>query len=221
LSRALKPGDLLPEGQLIAELKVSRTVLREAIKVLTAKGLVESKPRIGTRVRPRNQWNLLDPDILAWQRENGLDEQFIRKLAEVRRILEPMAAKLAAERASEEEIKLLEESYEKLAATVVNSEAFVDADMQLHFGILTACHNEILEQMGVAIREALQVSRKITVELPGASASSLPLHKAVVEAIRERDAPGAKRAMERLVERVENDINRFFQKTDPHPPLST
>jgi DNA-binding FadR family transcriptional regulator len=104
----LKPGDLLPEGELIAELDISRTVLREAIKVLGAKGLVEARPRIGTKVSPRSHWRLMDPDVLAWQTEYGFDELFLRNLAEVRSLIEPGAARLAAERASEEEIAILD-----------------------------------------------------------------------------------------------------------------
>lgn len=207
----LEPGDLLPEAELIAELNVSRTVLREAIKVLAAKGLVEARPRIGTKVRPRNRWRLADPDVLAWQTENGMDERFLRNLAEVRLVIEPTATRLAALRASEEDISFIEEAYGQMEAHVVNSEAFVAADMQFHFGVLAACHNEILEQMEAAIGEALEASRKVTVETPGSSTAHLPLHKAVVEAIRERDADAAENAMRKLLDLVQGDIDRFFE----------
>src|SRR5829696_6445731 len=110
VSGELQPGDLLPEGELIAELDISRTVLREAIKVLGAKGLVEAKPRVGTKVSARNHWRLMDPDILAWQSEAGLDEPFLRNLAEVRYVIEPAAARLAAQRATEEEIDIIGEA---------------------------------------------------------------------------------------------------------------
>jgi len=217
VSGELQPGDLLPEGGLIAELDISRTVLREAIKVLGAKGLVEARPRIGTKVSPRSRWRLMDPDVLAWQTEYGFDELFLRNLAEVRYFIEPAAARLATERATEEEITLLEEAYEQMEAHVVNSEAFIAADMQFHFVILAACHNEILEQMSFAIGEALEISRKVTVELPGSSEAHLPLHKAVVEAIREQNAGAAENAMRKLIEFVQSDIDRFLHKTDPKP----
>jgi DNA-binding FadR family transcriptional regulator len=210
----LKPGDLLPEAELIAELNISRTVLREAIKVLGAKGLVEARPRIGTRVSARNYWRLMDPDLLAWQTETGLDELFLRNLAEVRYFIEPAAARLAAERASEEEIATLEGAYEQMEAHVVHSEAFIAADMQFHFVILAACHNEILEQLSAAIGEALEISRKVTIEL-GSSEASLPLHKAVIEAIRKRDADAADNAMRKLIEFVQSDVDRFLQRDDP------
>src|SRR5205809_5241457 len=108
LSGDLRPGDLLPAEP---DLGASRTVVREAVKVLAAKGLVESRPKTGTRVRPRDAWNLLDPDVLAWQREGASPAQFLRKLTEVRRIVEPAAAELAAERASSRELAGVEDAY--------------------------------------------------------------------------------------------------------------
>lgn len=214
MSGELQPGDLLPEGELIAELEISRTVLREAIKVLGAKGLVEARPRTGTKVSPRSHWRLMDPDVLAWQTESGFDELFLRNLAEVRSLIEPGAARLAAERASEEEIATLGKAYKQMEAHVVNSEAFIAADMQFHFVILAACHNEILEQMSSAIGEALEISRKVTVELPGSSEAHLPLHEAVAEAIRRRDADAAENAMRKLIEFVQSDVERFLQRNN-------
>jgi DNA-binding FadR family transcriptional regulator len=214
----LKPGDLLPEAELIAELDVSRTVLRETIKVLSAKGLVEARPRIGTKVSARNHWRLMDPDVLAWQSEAGLDELFLRNLAEVRYVIEPPATRLATQRATEEEINMIEEAYKQMEAHIVHSEAFIVADMQFHFGILAACHNEILEQMSSAVGEALEASRVVTIEVPGSSEAHLPLHKIVVEAIREREADAAESAMRKLIERVQSDIDRYFQ--DIHPKQS-
>jgi DNA-binding FadR family transcriptional regulator len=157
----------------------------------------------------------MDPDVLAWQAETGLDESFLRNLVEVRYLIEPAAARLAAVRRTEEDIKLLEESYSQMEAHVFTSEAYIAADMQLHFGILAACYNEILEEMNIAIGEALAVSRKVTVETPGSSEAHLPLHKDLVEAIRERNPQAAESAMRKLIERVQSDIDRFVQKNDP------
>ncbi len=214
VSGELQPGDLLPEGELIAKLGISRTVLREAIKVLGAKGLVEARPRVGTKVSPRSHWRLMDPDVLAWQTEYGLDELFLRNLAEVRSLIEPGAARLAAERATEEEIAILDKAYKQMAAHIVNSEAFIAADMQFHFVILAACRNEILEQMSSAIGEALEISRRVTVELPGSSEAHMPLHEAVVEAIRQRDGNAAENAMRKLIGLVQSDVERFLQSND-------
>lgn len=101
-----------------------------------------------------------------------------------------------------------------MEAHVVNSEAFIAADMQFHFVILAACRNEILEQMSSAIGEALEISRRVTVELPGSSEAHLPLHEAVVEAIRRRDADAAENTMGKLIEVVQSDVERFLQRNN-------
>ena len=111
----IQPGEVLP---LDSALPASRTVQREAIKVLAAKGLVESRPKTGTRVRPRQSWNLLDPDVLAWQREGAPPAAFLRKLTEVRGVVEPAAAELAGERASGRELAAIEEAYRDMAAAL-------------------------------------------------------------------------------------------------------
>ena len=112
----LAPGDILPEqGELSRMLGVSRTVIREATKVLAAKGLVESRSKRGTVVLPRSDWRLLDPDVLAWLSEAGLDPEFLRSMFEVRKIIEPAAVRLAAERATPEELAAIQSTFEAMA----------------------------------------------------------------------------------------------------------
>jgi DNA-binding FadR family transcriptional regulator len=112
LNGDLAPGHVLPnEATLSAELKVSRTALREAIKVLAAKGLVESRPKTGTKVRPREFWNLLDPDILSWLYSSGPNREAAETLFELREIFEPQTAAMAAKRASPEQIKLIAQAF--------------------------------------------------------------------------------------------------------------
>src|SRR5205814_3934470 len=107
LSGDLRPGDLLPAEP---DLGASRTVVREAVKVLAAKGLVESRPKTGTRVRPRTAWNLIDPDVLAWRLETKPDRQFFQELIEIRRVVEPEVARLATTRATDDEVGALEQA---------------------------------------------------------------------------------------------------------------
>src|SRR5579875_1010215 len=103
MRKEFQPGDaLLSEPELSQQLNVSRPVLREALKVLAEKGLIESRPRTGTRVRPRTDWNLLDPEVLTWQYEVGPDPAFLEAVCEVRLMFEPMTARLAASRATAE-----------------------------------------------------------------------------------------------------------------------
>src|SRR2546426_2682420 len=162
LAGELEPGDPLPEEQLSKTFEVSRTVLREVIKVLAAKGLVESRPKTGTRVRPRHEWNILDPDVLAWQREGAPPAAFLRKLTEVRGVVEPAAAELAGERASGRERAAIEEAYRDMASALAGREADYDAfdlaDMRFHRAILQACHNDLLEQMSGVVFRALLIS---------------------------------------------------------------
>ena len=95
VSGHLRPGDPLPpEDELTSDLAVSRTVLREAVRVLAAKGLVLARPKTGTRVRERSDWNILDPDVLSWRAEAGYDQKLYEETTEVRLAIEPLAARL-------------------------------------------------------------------------------------------------------------------------------
>src|SRR5438552_11339702 len=114
---------LSTEGDLCRHFSVSRTILREAVKVLAAKGLIELRPKTGIRVRPRNEWNLVDPDLLGWLCEAGVDELFVRDLCEVRAIVEPAAAELAASRASDEELDELLHWYHLIETNTDNEAA--------------------------------------------------------------------------------------------------
>src|SRR6516162_9653538 len=114
---------LSTEGDLYRHFRVSRTILREAVKVLAAKGLIEVRPKTGIRARPRNEWNLVDPDLLGWLCEAGVDDLLVRDLCEVRAIVEPAAAELAAARASAEEIEELQHWYRLIEANPANEAA--------------------------------------------------------------------------------------------------
>src|SRR6188768_780779 len=126
----LAPGEILPEqGELSRLLSVSRTVVREATRVLTAKGLVESRPKRGTVILPRSSWRILDPDVLAWQTEAGPDEDFLRSVFEVRKIIEPGAARLAAERGLREELDAIQEAFDAMDSNGDES-SYLKADVQ-------------------------------------------------------------------------------------------
>jgi DNA-binding FadR family transcriptional regulator len=204
----IRPGDVVP---LDSGLRASRTVLREAIKVLAAKGLVESRPKTGTRVRPRQSWNLLDPDVLAWQREGAPAAAFLRKLTEVRLIVEPAAAELAAQRASAREVAVMAAAFHTMEEAVTGQEpdyeAFDLADMRFHRAILEGCHNDVLEQMSGVVFGAMLVSFRATSRLPGSARRSLPRHRAILEAIRARQGARAAGAMKRLVQGTGHEID--------------
>ena len=197
----------------------SRTVLREVIKVLAAKGLVESRPRIGTRVRPRAAWNLLDPDVLAWQQDSSSTVAFLGKLTEVRLIVEPAAAELAARRAGPCELEVIEEAFKQMETALANGAedyaAFDRADMVFHQGIVRACGNDLLEQMGQIVYSTLLVSFQATSRLPGRAKASLPEHRAILNAIKGRQARRAALAMRRLVQDTAREIERLPEPQQP------
>lgn len=210
---AIRPGELLPAD---SHLRASRTVVREAIKVLAAKGLVESRPKTGTRVRATESWNLLDPDVLAWQQEGTPQPVFLRKLTEVRLIVEPAAAELAATRASAPELATLDAAFREMKAALAGKpadyEAFDQADIVFHRAILQACHNDVLEQMSAMVYSALLVSFHATSRLPGRARDSLPRHRAIYEAIRTHDPRRAGAAMRRLVHSTSQEIEALPRK---------
>jgi GntR family galactonate operon transcriptional repressor len=204
-----KPGDaLLSEPELSLQFKVSRPVLREALKMLGAKGLIESRPKTGTRVRPRADWNLLDPDVIAWQYEAGFDRSFLQAICEIRLMFEPMSAGYAATRATADEVVRIEECCQLLQDAVDSIELYIPADLQFHTAICSAAHNELLQRIITTLETPLRASRVITSQLPGANQNAMPLHWDITEAIRSRDEQAAEVAMRKLIILTTEDIQR-------------
>ena len=171
-------------------------MVREAVKTLAAKGLLEARPRIGTRVLEPTHWNLLDLDVLGWRYATMPRTQFFRELFEIRRMIEPNAAALAAERATDEEIAALDAAYAAMQAADHSSDAAIDADLRFHRAVLACSHNELLVQMGGVIAVGLLVSFRISSHSYG---HSLSKHGDVLEAIRRHAPDEARAAMERLL----------------------
>lgn len=210
-----KPGDTLSsEPELSLQFNVSRPVMREALKILSAKGLIESRPKTGTKVRPRAEWNILDPDVIDWLYEVGPDRSFLDALCEVRLMFEPMAARLAAARASDEEIKTIEECYRRMEEGVNASETYIPADLAFHAAICAAAHNEILQKITETLTTSLLVSRVVTSHLPGANLAAMPLHRSVAEAIRKGDEQEAEEAMRKLVILTTSDIQQALEQKE-------
>ena len=159
VSGEIQPGEQLPTP---ARVRASRGVVREAVKVLAAKGLVVSRPKTGTRVRPPESWNLLDPDVLAWRQEGLPPGAFLAKLTEVRLLIEPGAAELAARRAGPAQLAALQAALrdmrDALDLSPPDYEAYNEADIRFHRAIVQACDNEVLEQMGAIVNTTLLVA---------------------------------------------------------------
>ncbi|WP_027212513.1 FadR/GntR family transcriptional regulator [Burkholderia sp. WSM2232] len=204
LATAILRGDYAPESILPREAElmdafgVSRTVLREALRTLTSKGLIESRPRVGTRVRPRHAWNLLDADVLDWYSRVAEPMQFALKLQEMREMIEPYAASLAAASYSEKSFGALADAHAAMAAAR-NVDEWVRADLQFHLSVLIACSNELLVPLGTLIERTLEAQLRLNAKRADVFNASLAEHTAVFEAIRERGAAAARDAMARLL----------------------
>jgi DNA-binding FadR family transcriptional regulator len=212
VSGEFEAGARLPnEADLAARLSVSRGGVREAIKALAAKGMVEPRPRLGTRVLSRPEWNLMDRDVIEWH-GRAADLNFLRDLMELRLMVEPGAARLAAERADEQQIGLLEAAYEGMATHAArlpeDEDAFVEADLVFHLTVLRASGNQLIEQLGRLLETGLHHALEATSHLPGGVRATLPLHKAVLTAIRGRKPVAAERATKRLLDTTVDAIEQ-------------
>jgi DNA-binding FadR family transcriptional regulator len=234
IGRQILQGELLPGEAIPAQpdLPASRTAVREAIKVLVAKGLVESRPRTGTRVRAREAWNMLDPDVLAWAHKGSTSKALLRSITEVRSIVEPAAAELAARRATPAHMAELQRAFRDMEAAMPadgpgDVAAFVIADTRFHTAIFRAAGNDLLEHMSGVIYSALRFSFEATSRIPGSARASLPRHRAVMEAIRGRRPRLAGAAMRALVRRIARKIDGMpreaeaaMRRWNDHPSVS-
>ncbi|WP_329473433.1 FadR family transcriptional regulator [Streptomyces sp. NBC_01723] len=205
---AWEPGDPLPvEDALAADIGVSRGVLREAVKALVAKGMLSVRPRTGTRVLPPEHWNHLDRDVLRWK-QAGDATALLRDTGELRRIVEPEAARLAADRAGPDDVRVLYESLASMeaAAAAPGRRGYVEADIAFHRALLDAGGNRLLGSLGRAVEIALEHSFLISTQTPGAVEGSLPGHRAVVQAVEARDPAAASDAVLALIDAAEQEI---------------
>lgn len=207
-------GGLPTEPELSAELGISRNVLREAMKVLASKGLVEVRPKTGTRVRTPEDWNVLDPDILGWFSLDGSELQNAHDFVEFRRIIEPKASYLAALRATDDDVAKIQTAYENLAACIAKPAQIPSADIVFHRAIYNASHNIILRHLGSLITPLMQNQVVITTEPPGFFEKGLPLHRKVTEAIAKRNPKKAEAYSRQLVNMPYTDLNNWLHPAD-------
>ncbi|MHC3475003.1 FadR/GntR family transcriptional regulator [Streptomyces sp. 7R007] len=203
-----EPGHPLPvEDVLATEIGVSRGVLREAVKALVAKGMLDVRPRTGTRVLSPEHWNHLDRDVLRWKRA-GDATALLNDTAELRRIVEPEAARLAAERAGPDDVRALHDALAAMeaAAAQPGRSGYVEADIAFHRALFDASGNRLLGSLGRAVDIALEHSFHVSTQTPGAAEASLPVHRAVVEAIAAHDPTAAAAAVRTIIEAAEKEI---------------
>ena len=212
-------GVVPPEAILCSELGVSRTVVREAIKSLVAKGLVTTGPKVGTRVTPSERWNWFDPAVVSWQTKAGLTREFLREVQDLRRLIEPAAVALAAERASAEEIQQIEAAYAGMKHAIEYGGDYVRHDLAFHQGLLRACRNRLLVQMSDALGALLKVAFAISTARQDGPAQSLPMHRAVLDAVIARDGPRAEKASRKLIDSARDDIEAVMSSRRKLPSV--
>lgn len=193
------------EAELARQHDVSRSVTREAVKMLTAKGLLTARPRKGTTVRPASYWNLFDPDVLRWLLERKFSLELLRQFSELRIAIEPAAASLAAAAADAEGRAAIAAGYERMVAAEAGDDDPLEADIAFHIAILQASANPFYAQFRDVVTTALRTSIRFTNRFKGRTAS-LPQHHAVMEAIEHGNSEAAKAGMVALIADVMNLI---------------
>jgi DNA-binding FadR family transcriptional regulator len=201
------PGDLL-DGEIAAseQFAVSRTAYREAVRILAAKGLVDARPKVGTRINARHEWNLLDPDVLDWTFESEPDLQLLDSLFELRNVVESAAAGLAATRRTTQHLKLMRSALEGMAAHTLATEAGRQADLDFHTTLLDATNNPFMISLTNGVGAAIRTTTIFKQRKRPLSRDPLPDHLRVFEAIAARDPPRAQEAMSELIQLARIDI---------------
>lgn len=196
-----RPGHIL-NGEIDASdrLKVSRTAYREAVRILAAKGLVESRPKVGTRVSLPERWHLLDPDVLSWIFEHEPDERLVNGLFELRRIVEPQAAGLAAERRTEADLAALAQALEGMGRHSLTVDAGRIADQNFHSALLRASGNAFVASLISGIAAAVTWTTIFKQRHNQLARDSLPDHVRVYEAVRSGNPAAARKAMTALLD---------------------
>ncbi|MCX5494214.1 FadR/GntR family transcriptional regulator [Kaistia dalseonensis] len=201
-----QPGETLPtEPKVQEEFGVSRTAVREAVRLLSAKGLTVSRPKIGTKVRPRTDWNMLDPDVLKWQIDQRPSDEFIHSLFEMREIIEPAAAARAAERATPAEIEALRLALDGIQNRDRGSADQIKADLAFHMTVLEASHNPMIRSVGGLIESGLVISFSLGWRTVMGD-DAVFQHRDVYEAIRDHNPDEAYLAMRRLLRNAKGNV---------------
>jgi GntR family galactonate operon transcriptional repressor len=230
------PGTILPpELELCASLGVSRAALREGFRLLTAKGMILGRRKLGTSVRPVADWNMIDASVLAWHLEQEPTEAYVNGLYEARQVIEPAAAAMAARRATSEEVARIAGAYHDMAAAQARAEArapgededqdetsrTVAADLRFHQEILAATGNYFLSSFVALIGSSLTAAFRLNWRAHSTAPQlSLGRHEAVLEAIRLRSEEGARAAMQALLDAAATDARQALLNARPPAPRS-
>jgi len=215
VSGELRPGATLPNStELARQLSIARPAMREAIKLLAGKGLLESTPRRGTVVRPRQTWNCLDEDVLSWQLRDTPNAAFMRDLYELRRIVEPEAAVCAAIRATSTTLSDIENALHVMEIADPASSASIKADVAFHLSILVASGNPFLTSFAPAIQASLTMAFSFQRSACPDPDHFVPGHRLIVDAIRCGDTEAARSAVRALLAKAESDAMTSLRRKE-------
>lgn len=196
-----QPGDLLTGEVASSErLEVSRTAYREAVRILAAKGLVESKPKVGTKVSPKSKWHMLDPDVLSWAFEKGADLELLKSLFELRNIVESRAAALAAARRTNEHLDAMRSGIERMARFTLATEAGRQGDLDFHAALLEATGNPYIMSLTTGVNAAVNTTTMFKQRDRPLPRDPVPDHLRVFQAIADRDSARAEKEMSNLIQ---------------------
>lgn len=218
VSGALETGQLLETELAASERRhVSRAAYREAVRMLAAKGLVDSRPKVGTRITSRDKWHLLDPDVLSWMFQSEPAEHVMEALFELRMIVEPEAAALAAQRRTSEHLERMSKALAAMAEHSLGTEEGRAADQDFHATLLVATDNPFLRTLTSSVSTAVSWTTALKQRVRPLVRDPIPDHKAVFDAIVARDAAAARTAMRSLVELALFDTKTAPQESSNHP----
>ena len=222
VSGVYAPGSLLPNAaDMCARFKVSRTALREAYSVLTAKAMIVARPKIGTRVRPQADWNMLDPEVLSWHLQSTPTESFVAELFVLRQMIEPEAASLVAAMHSPATIERIAEAYRRMDEFKDGAGDLIGADLDFHMGILEGTGNHFLTALGGLIRTSLECVFELSWE--GASKiqdDRLHQHRAILEAISDGSPELARTRMTELLRDSIDDVRQYLKQRAAGEPAA-
>jgi DNA-binding FadR family transcriptional regulator len=176
---------------------------------------------VGTRVLPSAQWNWFDPDVIVWQSHAGLTREFLRDLQELRRVMEPAAVRLAAQRRTDADVAEIEDAFAGMKQAVEHGGDYVSHDLRFHQGLLRAAHNRMIVQMSKALSALLRTSFEISTSRKNGTRNSLPLHRAVLDAVIAQEPDRAEQAALVLIDGAREDIEAVLSSRRPLPRLDT
>jgi len=207
LSRRWLPGEILPsEIDMANTYAISRSAVREAVRTLAAKGMVEPRRRRGTCVTERTKWNMLDPDVLGWMFAAEPEEMLVKNLFEMRLILEPAAARLAAQRRTDLHLAAMLNALKIMERETLLTEVGLQADIDFHAALMAAAGNEQLSALNASIGATAALSNRYKIEHNILGRDPVPAHLAVFQAIERRDAEEAHWCMQYLVRLAVKDL---------------